>query len=81
MLKALNLLGGVVGLAAAVMWFLAARVQPAPGAGAGAFNDIVPSPDMPFYRRWALATSLNLWAAGLTGLSVLLSSAAQIMAS
>ena len=48
--------------------------QPAPGPFG---YNARPSPDMPFYRNWRAASNLNQWAAGVTGLSVLLTSLSQ----
>jgi hypothetical protein len=72
MSKYLRFAAGVSGLVAALLWFLASRVQPAPAVTVG--YSVVPNPEMPFYRKWRMASNLNQWAAGVTGFSVLLTS-------
>jgi hypothetical protein len=79
MSKLLQVAAGITGIVAAVLWFLASRVQPAPPVGTG--YGVVPSPDMPFYQKWRRASNFNQWAAGATGLSVLLSSIGQLLPS
>jgi hypothetical protein len=60
---------GVSGLIAAVLWFFSGRTLPAPTQGA--YADIVDEPNMPFHRKWRRASTLNQWAAFMTGISVL----------
>jgi len=75
---ALNIAGSVVGFAASIAWFCAAWKAPQPGEPGAAFWDVVPSPNTPFAKAWRTATRLNQLAAALTGLSVLLLSAAAL---
>jgi hypothetical protein len=77
MQKWLNLASGAVGVIAAVLWFLSGRILPAPAQGA--YYDVPDSPALPFHRKWRRASTLNQWAAGLTGVSVLLMALAQFL--
>jgi hypothetical protein len=77
MSKLLQFAAGITGIVAAVLWFLASRVQPAPAVSSG--YGVIPSPDMPFYQKWRRASNLNQWAAGVTGLSVLMTSISQLL--
>jgi hypothetical protein len=79
MSKYLQIASGILGLIAAVLWFLAARRQPAPGHNFG--YSVRETRDSPFQQKWRAASRLNEWAAGVTGLSVLLSAACQFVPS
>jgi hypothetical protein len=72
----LRILSGLIGIAAAVLWFMSASKQLplVPGAAIGGT-----SPTDPFNVALRHSALLNQWAAGATGLSVLLMVAAEFM--
>lgn len=73
----LNLVSGIIGVAASIFWFYAAKKVPPPGPPGVSFLDVFPSPEFP--KAWNAATNANKWAAALTGISVLLWSAAALL--
>jgi hypothetical protein len=77
MRKWFNIASGVFGVIAAVLWFFSGRILPAPAQGA--YLDVVDNHNMPFHRNWRRASTLNQWAAFMTGISVLLMSIAQFL--
>lgn len=72
----LRILSGLIGIAAAVLWFMSAagKLPLAPGAAIGGT-----SPTDPFNVALHHSALLNQWAAGTTGISVLLMVAAEFM--
>jgi hypothetical protein len=72
--RGFEIVSGIVGFAAAALWFAAGWRLPPPPAIYG--YDVIPSPDMPIYQKWRRAGILNQCAAGMTGLAALLSSIA-----
>jgi hypothetical protein len=69
MVTALRILSGVMGLVAAVLWFMSAsgKIPLAPGAAIGGTL-----PTDPFNVALRHSAHLNQWAAGATGASVFL---------
>jgi hypothetical protein len=76
MTTAVKILSGLIGLVAALFWFLSAAVDPptAPGAAFGGT-----SPIDPFNVALRDAAHWNRWAAAATGVSVLLLVVAECM--
>lgn len=73
---ALKISSGVIGLIAAVLWFMSAfgKIPPAPGAAIGGT-----SPADPFNVALRHSAQLNEWAALATGVSVLLMVLAEVV--
>jgi hypothetical protein len=83
MLKLLHVLlpvaAGITGLVAAGLWFWATSVQPAPGPIGYVNPQTIQTVLAALFEKWRKASNLNKWAAGVTGLSVLLSSISQFL--
>jgi hypothetical protein len=72
--RSLQIASGIIGVAAAVAWFLSVRIRAATEPGAH-FETVDSAGMNPVRRR---AGRLNQWAAGLTGVAVLLGSAGAV---
>jgi hypothetical protein len=70
---------GCFGIAASFFWCLAATMNPKPVEPGAGFHDVPTGPNTQFAQAWRAATRFNQIAAALTGISVLLLSAAAFL--
>jgi len=74
----LNLSSGIIGIIAAVFWFISATHTSPPSFGA-AYYDVGSREMEPLAKKWAFAGRLNALAAAATAFSVMLSAIAQLL--